>query len=66
MSTDLNKVLIQDDRISNLTDCIDYAVMKGAQHISVAEINAMSKSASSIVFNVIPSLDRRVICTPSS
>ena len=66
MSTDFNKVLIQDDRISNLTDRIDYAVMKGAQQISVAEINATSKSPTSIVFNVVvPSLetivDRRVM-----
>ena len=66
MSTDFNKVLIQDDRISNLTDRIDYAVMKGVQQISVAEINATSKSPTSIVFNVVvPSLetivDRRVM-----
>ena len=43
MSTDFNKVLIQDDRISNLTDRVTYAVMKGAQHISVGEINATPK-----------------------
>jgi hypothetical protein len=58
MSADFNKILIQDDRISNLTDKIDFAVMKGAQQITVSEINATSKSPSSIVFNVVvPSLE---------
>ena len=58
MSSDFNKILIQDDRIANLTDKIDYAVMKGAQQITVSEINATSVSPSSIVFNVIvPSLE---------
>jgi hypothetical protein len=58
MSADFNKILIQDDRISNLTDKIDYAVMKGAQQITVSEINATSVSPSSIVFNVVvPSLE---------
>ena len=41
-STDFNKQLILDDRIANLTDKIDYAVMKGAQTISVADVNATS------------------------
>ena len=58
MSSDFNKILIQDDRIANLTDKIDHAVMKGAQQITVSEINATSVSPSSIVFNVIvPSLE---------
>lgn len=66
MSTDYNKVLICDDRISNLTDKIDYAVMKGSQQCTVSEIVATSATASSIVFNVVvPSLetiiDRRVM-----
>ena len=66
MSTDFNKQLILDDRIANLTDKIDYAVMKGAQTISVADVNATSKSSTSLVFNaVVPSLetivDRRIM-----
>ena len=66
MSTDFNKQLILDDRIANLTDKIDYAVMKGAQTISVADVNATSKSPTSLVFNaVVPSLetivDRRIM-----
>ena len=65
-STDFNKQLILDDRIANLTDKIDYAVMKGAQTISVADVNATSKSPTSLVFNaVVPSLetivDRRIM-----
>ena len=66
MSTDFNKQLILDDRIANLTDKIDYAVMKGAQTISVADVHATSKSSTSLVFNaVVPSLetivDRRIM-----
>ena len=65
MSTDFNKILIQDDRISNLTSTIDYAVMKGAQQVTVSEVNSTSATPTSIVFNVVvPSLetviDRRV------
>ena len=66
MSTDFNKILIQDDRISNLISTIDYAVMKGAQQVTVSEVNSTSATPTSIVFNVVvPSLetivDRKVI-----
>ncbi len=65
-SSDFQTVLIQDDRIANLTDKIHYAVNKGAQQITSAEFNRTSESTSSIIFNVpVPSLetivDRRVM-----
>ena len=65
-SSDFETVLIQDDRIANLTDKINYAVNKGAQQITTSEFNRTSESTSSIIFNVpVPSLetviDRRVM-----
>jgi len=64
--SDFQTVLIQDDRIANLTDKIHYAVNKGAQQITSSEFNRTSESTSSIIFNVpVPSLetviDRRVM-----
>ena len=66
MSSDFETVLIQDDRIANLTDKIHYAVNKGAQQITSSEFNRTSESTSSIIFNVpVPSLetviDRKVM-----
>ena len=64
--SDFQTVLIQDDRIANLTDKINYAVNKGAQQITSSEFNRTSESTSSIIFNVpVPSLetviDRKVM-----
>ena len=57
-SSDFQTVLIQDDRIANLTDQIHYAVNKGAQQITTSEFNKTSESTSSIIFNVpVPSLE---------
>lgn len=65
MSADFQKVLVIDDRLA-VKDSIKYAVMKGAQNMTVSEFNAISQSPSSIVFNVqVPSeqtlIDRRVM-----
>ena len=56
--SDFKTCLIMDDRISNFTDQINYAVMKGAQQSTTAEFKSTSSSTSSIVFNVVvPSLE---------
>ena len=65
-SSDFQTVLIQDDRIANLTDKIHYAVNKGAQQVTSSEFAATSQSVNSIIFNVpVPSLetiiDRKVM-----
>ena len=62
MSSDYKIVLITDDRIANLTDSISYAVVKGAQQVTIAQFKATTQSASSIVFNVVvPSLETVIV-----
>jgi hypothetical protein len=51
MSADFETVLVKDDRLV-VTDKIKYAVMKGAQNMTVAKYDAVSKSPSQITFNV--------------
>jgi hypothetical protein len=65
-SSDFQKVLVKDDRISNITDSIKYAVVKGGQSITSAQFNAISQSTSSHTYNIqVPSqetiIDRRVM-----
>lgn len=65
MSTDFSKVLVKDDRLA-VSDSIKYAVSKGGQNVTVNSFNAISKSTSSLTFNVqVPSeqtiIDRRVM-----
>lgn len=65
MSADFTKVLVKDDRLV-VTDSLKYAVQKGAQNMTVNTFNAISKSPSSLTFNVqVPSeqtvIDRRVM-----
>lgn len=65
MSSDFSKVLVKDDRLV-VTDSIKYAVVKGGQNVTVNTYNAISKSTSSLSFNVqVPSeqtiIDRRVM-----
>ena len=53
MSTaDFNKVLIKDDRIANLTDSINYAVVQGGQNITSATYPCPALSSSSQVFSI--------------
>ena len=55
-SNDFNKVLVKDDRIANLTDSIDYAVIKGGQNITSASYTAQSATNSSHTYSVqVPS-----------
>ena len=55
-STDFNKVLIKDDRLANLSDSIDYAVVKGAQNITSASYTAQSATNSAHTYSVqVPS-----------
>ena len=59
--SDFNGILVQDDRIANLTDKINYSVYKGAQQITSSEFSRTSESTSSIIFNVpVPSLETLV------
>lgn len=65
-SADFQKVLVKDDRLSNITDSIKYAVIKGAQSFTPAQFNAISQSTSSHTYNIqVPSqetvIDRRVM-----
>ena len=65
MSQDFNPVLVKDSRL-NVSDTIDFAVMKGGQNVSQQVYNAINPNSSSIVFNCpIPSeqtlIDRRVL-----
>ena len=64
-SSDFSKVLIRDERL-DCHDSIPFAVYRSGSNVTVATFDAISQSASSIVFNVqVPSettvLDRRVI-----
>jgi hypothetical protein len=64
-SSDFSKVLIRDERL-DCHDSIPFAVYRSGTNVTVSTFNAISESASSIVFNVqVPSettvLDRRVI-----
>ena len=65
MSQDFNPVLVKDSRL-NVSDTIDFAVMKGGQNCTASVYNAINPNSSSIVFNCpIPSeqtlIDRRVL-----
>ena len=54
-STDFERILVKDDRI---TDQIKYGVLKGGQNITSQTFNAISKSTSARVFNIaVPSLE---------
>ena len=56
-TTDFEKVLIKDDRLS-CTDKIKYGVLKGGQNVTSQTFNAISKSTSAHVFNIqVPSLE---------
>ena len=64
MSDSFSTILVQDPRLL-VTDSIQYAVQKGGQNVTEATFNAISASASQIVFNIaVPSentiIDRRV------
>jgi len=64
-SADIQKVMVLDDRLAVSSE-IRYAVNRGAQNMTSATFNAITKSASQITFNVqVPSeqviIDRRVI-----
>jgi hypothetical protein len=64
-SADIQKVLVQDDRLAVSSE-IKYAVEKGAQNMTSATFNAISRSTSQLTWNVqVPSeqviIDRRVI-----
>ena len=49
-------VLIEDSRLSGITDKIDFAVLKGGSQITEASFKAISATPSNIVFNVqVPS-----------
>lgn len=50
-SSDFEKVLVQDD-VLNTTDKVRYAVFKGAQNITPSQYEAISKSNSSITWNI--------------
>jgi hypothetical protein len=65
MSQDFNPVLVKDSRL-NVTDSIDFAVLKGGQNVSQQVYNAINPNSSSIVFNCpVPSeqtlIDRRIL-----
>jgi len=64
-SSDFEKVLIRDERL-DCHDAIPFAVYRSGSNVTVATFNAISESASSMVFNVqVPSettvIDRRII-----
>lgn len=64
-SSDFSKVLIRDERL-DCADSIPFAVYRSGSNVTVSTFEAISKSASSITFNVqVPSettvIDRRVI-----
>ncbi len=50
-SSDFEKVCVQDD-ILNTTDKVRYAVFKGAQNITPSQYEAISKSNSSLTWNI--------------
>lgn len=68
MSDNFSTVLVEDSRLSGLTDKVKYAVVKGGANITQASFNAISATGSQIVFNCpVPSenivIDRRVMFT---
>jgi len=50
-SSDFEKVCVQDD-VLNTTDKVRYAVFKGAQNITPSQYEAISKSNSSLTWNI--------------
>ena len=50
-SADIQKVLVQDDRLAVSSE-IKYAVEKGAQNMTSATFNAISRSTSQLTWNV--------------
>jgi len=50
-SADFEKVCVQDS-VLNTTDKVRYAVLKGAQNVTPSQYDAISKSTSSITWNV--------------
>ena len=55
-SADFTKVLVKDDRIANLTDSLNYAVIKGGANITSASYTAQSATNSSHTYSVqVPS-----------
>jgi len=65
-SADFEKICVQDDLLLT-TDKVRYAVFKGAQNITPSQYNAISKSTSSITYNIqLPSestvFSRRIMC----
>ena len=58
-SADFNKVLVLDDRIANLTDSLDYAVVKGGANITSASYTAQSATNSSHIYGLYLSLSHR-------
>jgi len=50
-SADFEKVCVQDD-VLNTTDKVRYAVFKGAQNVTPSQYEAISKSNSSITWNI--------------
>ena len=51
-SVDFSKVLVKDDRIANLTDSLNYAVIKGGANITSASYTAQSSTNSSHTYSV--------------
>jgi hypothetical protein len=65
-SSDFNKNLVVDSRISNLTSSINYGVYKGASTILTQKYKAVSSSVNAHVFNIaVPSqetcVDRNIM-----
>ena len=55
-SVDFSKTLVADGRIANLTDSLDYAVIKGGANITSASYTAQSATNSSHTYSVqVPS-----------
>ena len=55
-SADFSKTLVVDDRIANLTDSLDYVVIKGGANITSASYTAQSATNSSHTYSVqVPS-----------
>jgi hypothetical protein len=56
MSADFKTLLIKDSRLADITDQLDYAVVSGASSTTYQQFQAVSQSASSLVWNIqIPS-----------
>ena len=60
-SADFSKTLVVDDRIANLTDSLDYAVIKGGANITSASYTAQSATNSSHV-HLLGSSPQRTDC----